>query len=120
LHSRLFPDFPVFRQDTAPDPAGYRYDQANTETEGRKYSHQKHYQPHQADKADVSDLGIFRHLAAFCYFMLPILQVNANPIMLGVFLAQEKTPKPAKKMPDLGVMATITVQLRTTGAPGLF
>jgi hypothetical protein len=40
--------------------------------------------------------------------------------MLGVFLAQEKTPKPAKKMPDLGVMATITVQLRTTGAPGLF
>jgi hypothetical protein len=59
----LFIDFPVFRQDTAPNPAGYRYNQSYKEAVRRgKQSHQKHYQTYQTNKADVSDLGIFRHV----------------------------------------------------------
>ena len=79
----LFIDFPISRQDTAPNPAGYRYDQADEEAiRMGKQSHQKHYQPHQTNKADVSDLGIFRHITTSRHFMLPILRVSVCIIIM--------------------------------------
>jgi hypothetical protein len=68
--SPLIGDFPIFRQDTAPHLAGYRYDQAEPEAIGvNKQSHQKHYQPHQTNKTDLSYPGILRHATTSCYFM---------------------------------------------------
>jgi hypothetical protein len=111
----LFFDFPISRQDTAPHPAGYRYDQTDEEVEWRKYSHQKHYQPHQRNKADVSNLGIFRHVTTSCYFMLPILQVSVHIIHYAccyLFLPPEENTQAREENAGLVVVATIIVQLR--------
>ncbi|HEU65915.1 MAG TPA: hypothetical protein ENN57_04520 [Chloroflexi bacterium] len=43
-YARLFLDFPVLRQDAAPDPAGYGYDEPDSEAKD-EYPHQKRYQP---------------------------------------------------------------------------
>jgi hypothetical protein len=102
----LFFDFPVFRQDTTPHPTGYRYNQADPEAvRVNKQSHQKHYQPHQTNKADVSYLGISRHVTTSYYFMLPTLRVSVHIIHYACcylrFTSRRKYPSPLDSLSSL-------------------
>jgi hypothetical protein len=65
----VFPHYFVISQYFArippPHPAGYCYNQTDEEAiRVGTQSPQKHYQPHQTNKAAPSDLGIFGHVVS--------------------------------------------------------